>query len=72
VNEDCGNDPANPKWAYYLYPDSVEDTSCIPNDLDRILVKEGMTVTHSGIRITLEFSGDDADYVRVERVADEG
>ena len=71
VYEDCGNDPANPKWAYYLYPDWVEDTSCIPNDLDRILVKEGMTVTHSGIRITLDYSGDEADYVTVERVADE-
>ena len=42
-----------------------------PNDLDRILVKEGMTVTHSGIRITLDYSGDEADYVTVERVADE-
>jgi hypothetical protein len=30
-----------------------------------------MTVTHSGIRITLDYSGDEADYVTVERVADE-
>jgi len=71
VPDDCGNDPKNPKWAYYLYPDSVEDTSCRPNDLDRILVKEGMSVTHSGIRITLEYSDDDSDYVTVEKIADE-
>lgn len=71
VPDDCGNDPKNPKWAYYLYPDSVEDTSCRRNDLDRILVQEGMSVTHSGIRITLEYSDDDSDYVTVERVTDE-
>ena len=72
VPDDCGNDPENPKWAYYLYPDSVTDQSCVPNDLDRILVHEGMSVTHSGVRITLDFSDEDADYVTLERVTDEG
>ena len=69
--DDCGNDPDKPKWAYYLYPDSVSDTTCVENDVGRVLVKEGMSVTHSGIRISLEYSGDEADYVTVERVSDE-
>jgi hypothetical protein len=68
VPDDCGNDPAAPKWAYYLYPDHVADTSCVPNDLETIMVREGDTLTHAGVTITLHFSDDELDYVEVERV----
>lgn len=68
---DCGNDPAMPKWAYYLYPDGAEVSECVPNDVSGVIVKEGMSVTHSGVKISLEFSGDEMDYVLIERVADE-
>jgi hypothetical protein len=34
-------------------------------------VKEGMSVTHSGVKISLEFSDDEMDYVLIERVADD-
>ena len=68
VPDDCGNDPAAPKWAYYLYPDHVEDTSCVPNDLETIMVREGDTVTYAGVRISLEYSDDELDYVTIERI----
>lgn len=68
VPNDCGNDPANPKWAYYLYPDHVDDTRCVMNDIDTVLVREGETLTHSGVRISLEFSGNESDYVLIEKV----
>jgi len=68
---DCGNDPAMPKWAYYLYPDGAEVSECIDNDISGVIVKEGMSVTHSGVKISLEFSDDEMDYVLIERVADD-
>ena len=71
VPNDCGNDPENPKWAYYLYPDGSDVTECVPNDISGIILKEGMTLTHSGVKISLEFSDDELDYVLLEKVADE-
>ena len=68
---DCGNDPAMPKWAYYVYPDGAEVSECIDNDVSGVIVKEGMSVTHSGVKISLEFSDDEMDYVLIERVADD-
>ncbi len=68
--EDCGNDPEKPKWAYYIYPDWVTDRSCKPNDISDMLVREGMSVTHSGVKISLEFSDELMDYVTIERVDD--
>ena len=70
VPDDCGNDPEHPKWAYYLHPDSAESTVCIPNDIDGVMVKEGMSVTHSGVKISLEYSDEETDYVLIERVND--
>ena len=70
VPNDCGNDPANPKWAYYLYPDGNDPGGCVMNDIDGVLVREGMTLTHSGVKISFEYSGDDKDYVLIERVID--
>ena len=64
---DCGNDPAMPKWAYYLYPDGSTVTDCIDNDISGVMVKEGMSLTHSGVTISLEFSDDELDYVSIER-----
>ena len=63
---DCGNDPAMPKWAYYLYPDGSTVTGCIDNDISGVMVKEGMSLTHSGVTISLEFSDDELDYVSIE------
>ncbi len=68
---DCGNDPAMPKWAYYLYPDGASVYECVMNDISGIMVKEGRSLTHSGVKISLEFSDDEMDYVVIERVADE-
>lgn len=68
VPNDCGNDPKNPKWAYYLYPDNSTRIGCAMNDIDEVLVREGETLTHSGVRISLEFSGDGVDYVQIEKV----
>jgi len=34
-------------------------------------VREGMSVTHSGVKITLDFLGDDVDYVLIEPADDD-
>lgn len=70
VPNDCGNDRAAPKWAYYLYPDHFQDTTCVPNDLESIMVREGDTVTYAGVKVSLEYSDDELDYVRIERAKD--
>jgi hypothetical protein len=68
VPNDSGNCPSAPKWAYYLYPDHVANKGCAENDIDNVIVREGETLTHSGVKITLEFSDEELDYVQVERV----
>lgn len=68
---DCGNDPAMPKWAYYLYPDGAGVTECVMNDISGVIVSEGESVTHSGMRISLEFSDDELDYVLIEKASDD-
>ena len=71
VPDDCGNDPVAPKWAYYLYPDNQPSTECIPNDISGVIVTEGNALTHSGVKISLEYSADALDYVVIERVDSE-
>lgn len=67
VPNDCGNDPSAPKWAYYLYPDGSNNQGCVPDDVAGVLVREGMSLTHSGVKISLEFSDEEMDYVLIER-----
>lgn len=66
--DDCGNTPEIPKWSYYLYVDGKAPAVCDYNQLDRVLVREGETVTHEGIRVRLEYSADEVDYVTIEAV----
>lgn len=63
--DDCGNDRTKPKWAYYLYPDQLSGVHAC-DAIESVIVKEGMTLTHEGVKITLEFSDDELDYVLVE------
>ena len=63
---DCGNSPEYPKWAYYLFPDGLEPEKCYFNDFQRALLrKAGQTVTHKGVRISLEHVGENLDYVMI-------
>jgi len=66
VQAGCGNDPAFPKWAHYLYPDSFNPNTDDCRDFTEVFVQEGDTLTYRGITISLEFSGDALDYVVVE------
>lgn len=70
VPHDCGNDRSAPKWAYYLYPDEASNQVCVPDDVSGILVKEGMSVTYGGVKISLEFSEDELDYVLIAKTND--
>ena len=65
---DCGNQREHSKWAYYLYPEGFIPAPC-QRDYRGAIVREGMSVTHEGIRITLEHSADELDYVTVQSVA---
>jgi hypothetical protein len=62
----CGNTDDFSKWAYYLYPDSVDLAQLNCNDFTKAFVREGDTVTHGDLRISLEFSADELDYVTIE------
>jgi len=63
---DCGNSPEYPKWAYYLFPDGLEPRTCYFNGFQQALLrKAGQTVTHKGVRISLEHVGEDLDYVMI-------
>jgi hypothetical protein len=68
VGNDCGNTPEIPKWSYYLYVDGKAPAVCDYNQLDRVLVREGQSVTHQGVRVTLEYSAEEVDYVTIETV----
>jgi hypothetical protein len=63
---DCGNSPEYPKWAYYLFPDGLEPRTCYFNGFQQALLrKAGQTVTHKGVRISLEHVGEELDYVMI-------
>ncbi|NCV98226.1 MAG: hypothetical protein EBW31_01670, partial [Actinobacteria bacterium] len=65
---DCGNDPRFPKWSYYLFPDSETanpDSWC--GDFRVALVREGESVTHNGVVISLAKSLTQGDIVSVRR-----
>jgi len=66
----CGNTDDFSKWAYYLYPDSVDMTQLDCNDFRAAIVREGETLTHRGITIRLEFSAEALDYLSIHAEAD--
>jgi hypothetical protein len=68
----CGNQDNYSKWAYYLYPDSFDMTQVDCNDFRAAFVREGDSLTYGGVTITLEFSGDDLDFVSITSVEDGG
>lgn len=68
VQGGCGNDPAFPKWGFYLYPDSFIPDQGDCRDFTTVFVREGDTLTHNGVRISLEFSAEELDYLTVEAV----
>lgn len=61
----CGNTDDYAKWAYYLYPDTANTTSTNCNDFRAVFVREGETLSYNGIRIALEFSAAEKDYVSI-------
>ena len=65
----CGNTDDFSKWAYYLYPDSVDLAQLNCNDFTKAFVREGDSLTHGDLRISLEFSADELDYVSIEALA---
>ena len=66
---DCGNSAEYPKWAYYLFPDGKEPKTCQYNDFRRAILRDaGQTLTYEGVRVTLEHSGADLDYLSISAV----
>lgn len=58
----CGNNPDQPKWAYYLYKDGFSG-DC--RQFSNVFVHEGETLTFQSVQIELVHSSDSLDYVRV-------
>ena len=67
----CGNTDDFSKWAYYLYPDHVDIERSNCRDFVEALVREGDTLTHRGLLISLEFSDSELDYVSIEALAEQ-
>lgn len=72
IDEDCGNDPTYPKWAYYLFPDQErEDPSAwcgaMGGEFHPAVIDKGETLSHNGVRIELVYSANEVDYVKVTR-----
>ncbi len=68
----CGNSDDYSKWAYYLYPDGVDTATLDCNDFRAAFVREGDSLTYNGVRITLEFSAAELDYVSITQVENGG
>ena len=68
----CGNQDDYSKWAYYLYPDSVDMTTLDCHDFRSAFVREGDTLTYNGVRISLEFSTEELDYVSITGIEQGG
>ena len=65
----CGNTEEFSKWAYYLYPDNVDMNRLDCNDFTKAFIREGYTLTHGDIRISLDFSAEELDYLTIEALA---
>jgi len=65
-----GNADDFSKWAYYIYPDGVSTEGLNCNDFTQAFVREGDTLSHEGVTISLEFSEDELDYVSIEAVTE--
>ena len=61
----CGDSPEQPKWAHHLYPNSFDPNLADCRDFSNAFIREGDTLSLEGVTLALEFSGPDADYVRV-------
>ena len=58
----CGTSDEQQKWAYFLYKDGFSG-NC--RNWYEAFIKPGDTLTHKGVKISLEFSDDEVDYVVV-------
>jgi len=63
VDNDCGNDPEIKKWAYYIYPDGIDNPEPNCGQFELALVSVGDTVTFDGIEISLDAKEDGLYYV---------
>ena len=63
----CGNNPDQPKWAYYLYKDGFNG-DC--REFSNIFIREGEKLTFQSVQIELVHSSDQLDFVRVTNLDD--
>lgn len=69
IQGDCGNSPEIPKWAYYLIPDDAVDKQTECMDPAPAFIKPGMKLEFRDITIHLDYSAENADYIRVEKAS---
>jgi hypothetical protein len=63
---DNGNNPAFPKWAFYLLPDGVGGGYAIRRGLTDYVLKKGQKVTFEGVTVTYLEAGQN-DTVTISR-----
>jgi len=65
---DTGNEARYSKWAYFLAPDGVKLEGNQSRDFKNYLVREGRTLTDSGVNITLVKIGED-DVIQIQKAS---
>ncbi len=65
---DTGNEPRYSKWAYFLAPDGVKLEGNQSRDFKNYLIREGRTLTDSGVKITLVKLGDE-DVIQIQKTS---
>jgi len=66
VDNDCGNDPAIKKWAYYIYPDGTVSPEPNCGYFDLALIRVGETVTFDGMTVKLDATEEGLYYVSIK------
>ena len=63
---DCGNDARYEKWGYLLAPEG-SNTGSNPCNFEPFVMKQGDSIVHDGLIITLEQSTSGLDYVSITK-----
>lgn len=66
---DCGNDPAFTKWAYYLFPDGKKYPNSYCGSFDPALVKKGHSVTYRNLKISVTNTQARFDRIQIAKTS---
>jgi hypothetical protein len=66
---DCGNDPAFTKWAYYLFADGKKYPNSYCGPFDPALLKKGQSVTYKNVKISVTNTQPRFDRIQITKTS---